>query len=131
MEKIEPSVQLQQLILAKQAEHITEGKMLKEHFHNTYESLKPINIIKNSLKEMASTPDLKNMAVNAAIGLTTGYIAKKVLVGKSTNPLSKIFGLVIETIISNKASKNADGIKTLGGIILQKLLNLHKPSETA
>ena len=50
MEKINAAILLKQLILVKEAEHIVEGKLLKDHFHLTYESLKPINIIKDTFK---------------------------------------------------------------------------------
>lgn len=63
-----------------------ELKLLKEQFQVAYESLKPINIIKSTFREVTSSPEIKNNIVNNAIGLTTGYLSRKVLVGQHTIP---------------------------------------------
>jgi|ERR1035437_37823 hypothetical protein len=123
MKKSDTGTLLKQLILIKEAEHLVEGKLLKEHFHQTYESLKPVNIIKGTFKEMFSAPDLKTNIVDAAIGITTGFVAKKVFTGRSHNPLTKLFGFILEMIIASKVTKNAGDIKSIGSIILKKIIN--------
>lgn len=45
------------LLEIRQAE---EGHILKEQFRVTYESLKPANLIKNSLKEITGSAEVKN-----------------------------------------------------------------------
>src|ERR1035441_325401 len=125
MKKIHPSTTLKQLILEKKTEHFVEGKLLKEHFHRTYESFKPLNIIKNTFKEIISVPDLKTNVVNSAIGITTGFVAKKIFTGKSHNPLTKLFGIILEMVVASKVTKNADEIKSIGSIILKKIINQH------
>ena len=129
MEKLKAVVVLKQLILVKESEHIIEGKLLKEHFHLTYESLNPINIIKSTFKEMVSAPDLKTNVVNTAIGLTAGFIAKKVFTGNSDNPLTKISGIILEMVIASKVTKNAEEIKSIAAIIVKKIINQHADSE--
>lgn len=129
MPKSKSSIMLKQLILVKETEHFVEGKLLKEHFHRTYESLKPLNIIKNTFKEFISVPDLKTNVVNAAIGITTGFVAKKVFTGKLHNPLTKFFGLILEMVVASKVTKNADEIKSIGSIIMKKIINQHDDSE--
>lgn len=122
---------LKQLILIKEAEHIVEGKLLKDHFHRAYESLKPVNIIKNTFKEIISGPDLKTNIVDAVIGITTGFVAKKVFTGKSHNPLTKIFGIILEMVVASKITKNVDEIKSLGSIILKKIITQYGDSRKA
>ena len=129
MKTLQPSTVLKQLILVKETEHFVEGKLLREHFHRTYESLKPLNIIKNTFKEIVSVPNLKTNVVNAAICITTGFVAKKVFTGKSHNPLTKLFGIILEMVVASKATKNADEIKSIGSIILKKIINQHNDSE--
>jgi len=131
MKKAKASISLKQLILVKETEHFVEGKLLKEHFHRTYESLKPINIIKNTFKEIISAPDLKTNLVDAAIGFTTGFVAKKIFTGRSHNPLTKLVGNILEMVIAGKVAKNADEIKLIGSIILKKIINQHVDSEKA
>ena len=128
---IAPSVIIKQLILKKEAEHQAEGKLLKDHFHLTYESLKPVNIIKNTIKELISAPDIKTNVVNAALGLTTGFVAKKIFTGKSENQITKLAGVILEMVVASKVAKNADEIKSIAGIILKKIVNPDSPSEEA
>lgn len=123
MQELEPSILLKQLILETEAEYRLEGKILKDHFHQTYESLKPINLIKDTLKEAISSPDIKANMVNAAIGLTTGFIGKKVFVGKSDNQLKKLTGAILEMVIASKVTKNADEIKAIVKIVARKIIN--------
>ncbi len=129
MEKLKAAVVLKQLILVKESEHLIEGKLLKEHFYLTYESLKPINIIKSTFKEIVSAPDLRTNVVNTAIGLTAGLIAKKIFTGKSDNPLKKISGIILEMVIASKVTKNAEEIKSIAAIIIKKIINQHVDSE--
>ncbi len=119
---METSTALKQLILLKEAEREAEGKLLKAHFRRTYESLKPMNIMKSTFKEIVSAPDLKTDVINAAIGFSTGFVAKKILLGETHNPFAKLIGFVVEMLVANKVVKNAEGIKSLGSLILKKIM---------
>ena len=96
------------LLQNKQAHEL---RLLKEHFQLTYESLKPINLIKNTFQEVASSPEVKNTIVNNAIGLATGYLSKKVLIGATHNPFKKILGAIVEFSIASFVAKRADVFK--------------------
>ena len=98
---------------------------LKEQFYKTREDFKLINIIKGSFKHAVTSPDLKTDAINAAIGFTTGVLAKKLMIGKTINPFKKLLGIIVEMAVANKVVKNADGIKSAGSTIF----NLFKRKE--
>lgn len=115
--------ELKESILLLKMKQANDWCLLKEEFNTTYESLKPMNMIKNTFKDMASQPNLKTDVVNSLIGLATGFIAKKVFLGNSHNPFTKLLGIVLEIAVANKVSKNADGIKSIGSIILKKIIN--------
>ena len=87
--------------------------LLKEQFQETKEGFKLINIIKGTFKKAVSSPDLKTDAFNAAIGLTTGILAKKLMIGKTINPFKKLLGIIVEMTVANKVAKNADDILAL------------------
>ena len=129
MEKLTPDIALKQLILEKEAEYQAEGKLLKEHFHLTCESIKSFNLIKKVLKKAISSPGLNTNVVNAAIGLTTGFIAKKILTRKSGNPLSKLAGGILEMMVATNVTNNAEQIKAIAGIVLKKIINQYSNSE--
>lgn len=110
----------------KQAE---EWPLLKEQFFNTYESFKPINVLKHTLKKAIADPYLKKNIADTAIGLTTGFIAKKTIIGKTSNPFKKLLGLIIEMTVANKIATNADSIRTVGGILLNQFIPSKKRIE--
>ncbi|HTF03599.1 MAG TPA: hypothetical protein VK826_06210 [Bacteroidia bacterium] len=113
---------LKQLILLKEAEHKEEGLQLKEHLRETLESLKPINIIKSSIKELTAPEETKPSLLHTAIGVAVGFVVKKLLTAGSHNPLVKLVGIVAETIVAAKVANNADGIQSLGGSILSAIM---------
>lgn len=112
MEKQDPTALLKTAIQAKTLEQAEEGRLLKAHFHVTYESLKPVNILKSTIKNIITAPDLKASLVNTAIGMTTGFIAKKLFTAGSSNPLTKLLGVFIETFVANGVARNAEENKS-------------------
>ncbi len=105
-----------------------EFELLKEQFHITYESLKPINLIKSTLADVASSRELKNNVLNNVIGLTTGYISKKVLLGSSRNPIKILLGSLFQFAIAKVVSKHTESIKSTGENILFNILKINKKS---
>lgn len=112
---------LKEKIRSLEGKQADEWLLLKEDSLAAYESLKLINIIKSTLKQTLSSPELKENIADTAIGLTTGFLAKKILIGKTGNPFKKLFGLILEMTVANKVANNAGAIKTVGEILLNKL----------
>ena len=122
MQNPDASARLKQLIMLKEAEHELEGTLLKMHFQEAYENMKPVNIIKNAFKKVIAGPGLKKNIVNSVIGLTGGFVAKKVFTGKSHNPLAKLFAVILEKVIAAKVTANAEEIKVIANIMICKLI---------
>jgi hypothetical protein len=129
MKKLDSSALLKQLILLKEVNHLVEGRLLKEHFRQTYESVMPMNIIRNAFNKMFAVREVRVSIVDMAIGATTGFVAKKVFTGRSDNPLIKLSGIILEMVVASKVTQNADEIKILGSIILNKIVNRHSDFE--
>src|SRR6266542_6028153 len=96
METISSAVSLRNAIQLLEAEQVASGIILKEQFLLTYESLKPVNILKNTLKEVATTPLLINNIIGTTVGLATGYLTKKVVIGASGNIFRNLLGAVLQ-----------------------------------
>ena len=103
--------------LEKQKEY--KIKLLKEQFHIVQATLSPMNVIRNTVHEAASSADIKNTVINNAIGLTGGLISKKLLFGSSHNPVKKVLGLLVEFAVANIISKHPDKIRE----VAQKLIH--------
>jgi len=121
MQTIKTSADIKRAIGELEVRQAAELIRLKQAVQNTAESLKPFNIIKRSLKDAAGSPNLKVDVFNAAIGLTTGILAKKLVIGSTMNPFKKILGIVLEMAVANKVINNADEIKSTGTNLFNKV----------
>lgn len=128
MEKITSSIELKEAILLLEIQQAYEGQLLKEQFKTTYQNLRPVNLIKNTFKELVAAPDLKGRIANTAMSLVAGYLSKKALVGSTHNPLKKMLGTVIQMGITGIVAKNSDGIKSTATQLIQHFLNKRKTS---
>ena len=97
--------------------------LLKEQLKATFDSFKPVSILKKSLGEIVSSSEIKKDLASISIGLITGFVAKKVVVGKTINPLSSLLGSVVEMLVSSETMKHSEGIKSIGNSIFRKLIN--------
>lgn len=101
MKKKDKRVQLANRIELLKAKQETDFIILKNQFEITYESLKPINLIKETFNEIKHNSEIKTNIFKTSLGILGGYISKKVLFGNSNNPFKKISGNVLQYIITN------------------------------
>jgi hypothetical protein len=113
---------LRRIIQEKEAELKAEGAELRTHFYATYESMKPANIIRNTIKDLFSTPDLSNDVVNSVIGVATGLVAREVVVGKSKGLLNKFVGMAVEMVVASNVIGNGDEIRAMAKVLLKRVL---------
>ena len=106
-----------------------EFKNLKEQLHNTYESMKPINLLKNTLEDITHSPEIKHDFTKAAIAMFTGYLIKKLVFKSSVNPLKILAGAAFQTFATNIAAKNSDKIKDAGIYIFEMVKGLIMPKK--
>ncbi len=104
-----------------QTKQAAEFVVLKEQFQLTYESIKPVNLIKSTFQEVVTSPEIQHDVISKVIGLASGYLSKKVLVGASHNPLKRILGTVLQFAIANIVVKHSDTIKSSGEVLLNRI----------
>ncbi len=122
MPKIQNLAELKAGIEELQARQDRELPLLKEHFMDLADSLKPGNMIKSAFREIISTPELKSNVVKSAIGLTAGFLATKTFLGRTPNPLARlIIGSIAGMVTAGRASKVVSGIKSAGSNLLKKM----------
>jgi hypothetical protein len=122
MQKITSTAELKNAIQLLEAEHALKGQLLKDQLFLTYESLKPINILRKTLKEITSSKDLIDNIPGTLIGLASGYLSKKIFTGGSGNIFRKLLGAVLQFGITNVVAKNSDIIRSTGLAIFQHFL---------
>lgn len=126
MAKQSASDKLKESIRLLEIRQDEEGKILKEQFKLTYESLKPANLIKSTLKELAGTSESKTNLFETIVSILTGYLSKKILVGSNSNIFMKMFGVLLQYGITYVVANNADSIRNLITNLIDRFL---KPSK--
>ena len=127
MENITTSADLKLEIQVLEEQQTFHAIQLREQFFLITESLKPANLIANTLNEMKSSPYLANNAISAAIGLTAGYLSRKAVIRESDSNLRKLFGAVLQLGITNLVAQHPDNIIAFGKYIFR---NIFRKTET-
>jgi len=120
---IKTTSDLQAAIALLEVDVSVKKRILTEQYHTTYESLRPVNIIKSAFRKLVDSGDLADKIIGTGVGFGAGVLSKKLLIGKSTNIFKRIFGTAIELAVTNVISKNAEGIKEKGLNLLRRFTN--------
>jgi hypothetical protein len=75
-----------------------ELELLKPHFHYTYEGLKPVNMIKKTLHDMASSSEIKADLLKIVVN----YFSNTIFSEKNNNPIIKAIDFVIKKFTNKK-----------------------------
>ena len=78
---------------------------LKDDFHTLLQSLKPTNILKNTIHEVQESPELKHNLLKVVLGLGAGYFSRKLVVGKSAGIVKKALGAALQYGITSFVAK--------------------------
>jgi hypothetical protein len=123
MQNITSATGLKNAILLLEDDQAVKGQLLKEQFYLTYESLKPVNLLKRTLHDISSSPDLLDNILGTSVGLASGFLSKKVFVGASGNIIRKLLGSVLQFGVTNVVAQHSDTIKSIGQVIFQHFLH--------
>lgn len=104
MQTQSPSEKLEHLIGAISFQQKQELVALKSQFEITYDSFKPVNILKNSLLEIKDSPDIKKNIGSTILGISGGFIMNKLVSITSKNPVMKVVGTVLQYVVGNYIS---------------------------
>jgi hypothetical protein len=113
MQKITTSAELKEVIIKLEYEQSMKGVLLKEQFHHVIESLKPVNLIKNTFRDVTGSPFIMDNLLGSAVGLASGYLSRRVIIGTSGGIIKKILGSVLQFGVSRIVAKNPDAIKSV------------------
>ena len=121
MQNTSTSAELKFAIQLLENQCLLKEQQLKQQFELTYNSLKPINIIKNTIQDVTSSPIFTDSILGTVIGLASGYVTKKIAVGTSHNLFRKIIGSFLQVGVSTAVSTHPETIKSVGQFLYQRL----------
>ena len=113
---------LKDAILQLECKQANELFLLKKEFRNTYETLKPVNLLKSSFSNLLSDSDFKGNILDTVISLAAGFLSKKTVVGSSHNPIKQLLGTFLQIGVTSLVSKNTEGIKSNANRLLDFFL---------
>jgi len=126
MGKISASDSLKESICLLEKQKAEEWQGLKEHFHITYESLKPVNLLRSSINEMTASYNLKSNNIDSVLGMLGGYLTQQLVERITKNPFLRMLGMTLQYGIANLITKNGENIRSFIVTWLEKIL---KPSK--
>jgi hypothetical protein len=111
LRKIHNASDLKKAIEELELRKDNEEELLKVHFHEVLEKIKPANLVKETVAEVSESMDFKKNLTNVALGIGVSYLSKKLLVGKKTSSIGKqLLGTALEFGLSNLVAKKSQDI---------------------
>jgi hypothetical protein len=126
MERIQSASELKAAIQQLEAKRVEEGRELKRQFEITYESIKPVNLIKSTFKEVIGSTEIKGNMAKSVAGFAVGFLVNKLIFRGSSGPLRKLLGTVVIFGVTNVVTKHADSISNVGITLFNRFLRKKK-----
>ena len=114
------SEELAEAIAALELKAAAQRRDIEETFHTLAEDLQPFNLVKNGLRSVFSS-EHKGELINALIGLGSGLLSRKLILGKTNGFVGKTVGKAIQWGMAGLISQNAEKIKEKAGGIIDRL----------
>lgn len=112
---------LRQMILQKGLELKQKEELLIIDIKNIFENLKPINLIRSTLRKTFQFNNLIPNLFFVMLGLASSVIDRKLHASESKNPFKKIIGNVLKTLVANLALRNIEILKNTGNQIIDTI----------
>jgi len=114
------SEELAEAIAALELKAAAQKREIGEDFTALTEDLKPLNLMKNGFRSVFSGEN-KGDLLNALIGLGSGLLSRKLILGKTNGFVGKTVGKAIQWGMAGLVSQNAEKIKEKAGGIIDRL----------
>lgn len=106
MQSISTGQELKNRIEALEQKAREQELRLKKNFNRAYDSIKPQNLIRNVFSDAIDEPDIRHNLVNTTVGLISGFISRKIIVGSTAGIFRKLAGTAIQYGITKYISNN-------------------------
>ena len=110
MQKVNNLAELKLAIKQTENKQVAEWILLNEQIMIVRNSLHPLQIIKDSFKEVVSASTTQPGILGSVMGLTAGVVSKALIVGSSYNPFKILFGALLQMKVSDTVAKNSGTI---------------------
>ncbi len=112
MKSIQSSKDLQKIISSLESQRIQQEILIKERWEEVKESLRPVNIVKRSFKEMVSGTTPKSALFGSIAAIGVSMLATKFVRANASNGLRKWMGSLLQvgirSLLAKKDSEEKD-----------------------
>lgn len=127
MENIQSITELRAFIQKLEIKQEEDARLLRKEFEQVYENLRPVNLIKNGLKDLVTSPDLIQNLLKTVAGFAVGYFSKKATLGAGHQPIKGIVTTLLQIFVTNFVTDNAGGVKEKILNFLHRIMDKLKP----
>jgi len=121
MSNISSSAELKEAIQLLEIHQRVIGQELKEQVNAVRESLRPVNLIKSTMSDVASSDYIIDNMVGTAFGIGTGYISRKLILGSSVSPVRKLIGSALQLAVTTVTTKKMVPVTIMGRFLFKKI----------
>lgn len=130
MKKNSANTELNEAIFELELKRAHELAMMKTLVFEVRRGLHPMNLLKSTLEAKTVSHDVKSGISTTIIGLATGTLVKKILFGKTHNPIMKAAGAMVQTAVVGLVANNSDKINLIGRRLIQTVVaKLQQPKK--
>lgn len=122
------AVELDAAIQKLESDKVVQAFLIKQEFEHLYESVNPLNMLK---EDPTASHMLGNTMISTSVGLATGYLIKKWIIGKSDNPIRAMVGSAVQIGAINLMARYQGTIELVGRTLLQVFLHKEKKQDGA
>lgn len=87
---------------------------LKEGVQDLYQSVRPVNLIKHTVQEITSSPDLKEKLLLVGVAIAAGHVSKLLYQSTSKSPLKKLIGAALQFGVTNIITHKPELMSKIG-----------------
>lgn len=121
MQTITSTADLRKVIQLLEVEHAANGKQLKAQFYATYETFKPVNLLRSTLHDITSSPHMIDNILGTTLGLAAGLVSNVVFKGLAGPGLRRVISPVLQSGVTSFVAKNTGSLRSMGEIALLRI----------
>jgi hypothetical protein len=90
-----------------------QKQMLVEQVSVLYDSFSPVNVVKDVFREVVTSEEFRGNLLTATMGISAGYLTRKLLFKKNNNILKALSGNLLQYGIANLIVNPTRVLKTI------------------
>lgn len=126
MEPISSIAELKNSIQLLEIEHAENRKQLKEQFYAAYETFKPVNLLRSTLKDITSSPNMIENILGTSLGLAAGLASNLLFKGMAGPGIRRVLSPILQSGVTSFVAKNTGSLRTKGEMALLRLFRNKK-----